>query len=986
MELAKCTQPYFELQIQYDRQVRCCCYYTGAVEQWDLQSSFDLRRFWNGPALRTIRATVASNRAQNTGCAKCQFLKYVSTPVFLSPPALLNPSQRENWERAFAHYENKDLVLDSTPVKYYLNFGLACNLKCIMCSQQDERSADNRVLPVEPLLALKEHLVVANEIALIGGEPLVLPTARRFIDAVLADPDFANVQLTLYSNGSLLHQFLDRLQALRRVNIVISLDSVGAAYDHIRRGAHWEKTSRNVLDFRDLAAKQGLPWGVNLSGVVMKSSIPRLDEYVQWCVSHDLPVHFVPVSNQHFTQDEDVFHYPALLKDIPEWEAIFDRAIAQLEAKGWTAAGAHPLKVMKSQLQTAWNGVKAHFSPTAVAVAPPVPRPATLKDLCIQLEGHLPMQTRQILRPFNLLDGHPWVQNVNSDLSTYYACLHGVVQPEQPRKILEIGSAFGLSAATLLTASPEIELFVALDLGIYGQSYENAPNNLVFARERVHEWCRHRGIDTRRVCFYQANTQPPGGGDNDNLGLEVSRWSLIPEVGRLLQDNRFDVIFVDGKHTDDGLLNDLRTFWPFLKPGGLMICDDLHDPEEYAGAMSWAGHTWRSYHRFLEEHKSDIADQCLWNFPRVPPAGKLGLRPFGLLRKATVAVPPIEDPAFSVFDSEVAVGINRARLDHLASLGLDLTNRTVLEVGAGVGQLTGFFERLGCEVMSTEARPENVAEALRRFPHRAGKVEVADLSEVGSHARFGGFDIVFCYGTLYHLSDPALCLAELAPRCREVLLLETCVSSVDNGQINPMSEPAATRNNSCHGSGCRPGRDWIMQELKKHFPHVYVSALQPDFPDFQLNWPCPEQAGGLVRAVFVASRNPITLPTLTPHLPVMQPGLQPVLEVAEPREDLTQLRARLGRMLGRPTAIPESELHAANQALTGMIEAADPAEYIAQHRSALPAALDPLMMVHLSSAWANADAGLASALENFHRLLVQPQLCPPSPLEPSLSQ
>jgi sulfatase maturation enzyme AslB (radical SAM superfamily) len=388
MELAKCTQPYFELQIQYDHQVRCCCYYKGAVQRWDLQSAFDLPRFWNGPALRTIRATVGSNRAENTGCDNCQFLQYVSTPVFLSPPDLLNPAQRRNWERAFAHYQNKDLILESTPVKYYLNFGLACNLRCIMCSQQDERAVDSRALPVEPLLALKEHLVVANEIALIGGEPLVLPTARRFIDTILGDPDFANVQLTLYSNGSLLHQFLDRLQALRRVNIVISLDSVGPAYDHIRRGARWEKTSQNILDFRELAARQGLPWGVNLSGVVMKSSIPRLDEYVRWCITHDLPVHFVPVSHQHFTQDEDVFHFPALLKDIPGWEEIFDRAIAQLEAKGWTAAGAHPLQVMKSQLQTAWKQF-APCQPQTQVPAPAATETAPAQDdsalLCARL-------------------------------------------------------------------------------------------------------------------------------------------------------------------------------------------------------------------------------------------------------------------------------------------------------------------------------------------------------------------------------------------------------------------------------------------------------------------------------------------------------------------------------------------------------------------------------------------------------------------------
>ena len=38
------------------------------------------------------------------------------------------------------------------------------------------------------------------------------------------------------------------------------------------------------------------------------------------------------------------------------------------------------------------------------------------------------------------------------------------------------------------------------------------------------------------------------------------------------------------------------------------------------------------------------------------------------------------------------VHINRARLDHLASLGLDLQSKRGLEVGAGIGLHASFFE------------------------------------------------------------------------------------------------------------------------------------------------------------------------------------------------------------------------------------------------------------------------------------------------------
>ena len=53
---------------------------------------------------------------------------------------------------------------------------------------------------------------------------------------------------------------------------------------------------------------------------------------------------------------------------------------------------------------------------------------------------------------------------------------------------------------------------------------------------------------------------------------------------------------------------------------------------------------------------------------------------------------------FSVFLEPEAPRINHARQDHLAALGLDLQAKRVLEVGAGIGLHTEFFEKRGCEV------------------------------------------------------------------------------------------------------------------------------------------------------------------------------------------------------------------------------------------------------------------------------------------------
>lgn len=91
-----------------------------------------------------------------------------------------------------------------------------------------------------------------------------------------------------------------------------------------------------------------------------------------------------------------------------------------------------------------------------------------------------------------------------------------------------------------------------------------------------------------------------------------------------------------------------------------------------------------------------------------------------------------------------------------------------------------------------------------------------------------------------------------------------------------------------------------------------------------------------------------------------------------PEAAFLPLRQRLARMLGRPQPLSEAELHQANLALTQLIEAPDPAHYLVEHHPILPAAVHPLLLTLLASAWADADTGLACALERLHRLLVQP--------------
>jgi len=210
-----------------------------------------------------------------------------------------------------------------------------------------------------------------------------------------------------------------------------------------------------------------------------------------------------------------------------------------------------------------------------------------------------------------------------------------------------------------------------------------------------------------------------------------------------------------------------------------------------------------------------------------------------------------------VFDKLRPVAINEARLEHLATLepSLNFHNRTVLEVGAGIGQLTYFWEERGCSVTSTDGRSENLLENLKRHPWRVDSLHLADLRDCHSHSLLGQFDIVFAYGILYLVPTYQLpdIIAELAAMTKELFLASMIVQPVDSGTIDQMDKDnPEVPNSSLDGKRSLVARDWFLAELRKRFEFAYITRTQPDDRVFPIKWSTRLKNP---RCIFVASRH-----------------------------------------------------------------------------------------------------------------------------------
>ena len=346
-----CNAAWYEMNISSaDDQVSPCCYYGGPRDKWS-NDIYPLEEYWNSPNMQEVRKINSGSEVKlRGGCEGCYFFgksqahrgeEATYFPQFLTPFEDLSPEQRANWLAAIDDYENGRTQVKSTPLRFYVNFGFACNLSCTMCHQVPRRHDLQRQVNADALLKWKPYLKAAIDITVIGGEPFALKEAIKFITAIIDDPEFEAVQLSICTNGTLLHRHMDLLSKKRKLALAVSLDTIGREFEQIRVGADWKQIERNILDFQAIGKQLGYPWQVQAPCMLMKTNVPKLVDFAEWCIANGVQPGFYDFINaagiEKTHELENVVNYPSLLDEIPEWERHFIVAVDRLRHSQWAA-------------------------------------------------------------------------------------------------------------------------------------------------------------------------------------------------------------------------------------------------------------------------------------------------------------------------------------------------------------------------------------------------------------------------------------------------------------------------------------------------------------------------------------------------------------------------------------------------------------------------------------------------------------------------
>lgn len=194
-----------------------------------------------------------------------------------------------------------------------------CNLRCFYCMPEEDYAFTpaSRLMQADEIEAIAKIFVAngVNKIRLTGGEPLVRKDAADIIRRLAA----LNVKLTMTTNGTRLHEFVDMLSTSGIRSLNISLDTLDKdRFLLMTKRDQFDRVKGNIA----LMLEAGFHVKVNV--VVMKGlNDHEINDFIRW--TRDEPVHirfieFMPFSGNRWNSDK-----------VMTWQQILERVSSEFD-------------------------------------------------------------------------------------------------------------------------------------------------------------------------------------------------------------------------------------------------------------------------------------------------------------------------------------------------------------------------------------------------------------------------------------------------------------------------------------------------------------------------------------------------------------------------------------------------------------------------------------------------------------------------------
>jgi MoaA/NifB/PqqE/SkfB family radical SAM enzyme len=278
-----CAAPWRGLHINPRGDVKTCC--AGDPNMLGNLNTNNIIEILNGDLLQEIRSTIAQGKP-HAYCSNC-----------VQAERLGGRSERD-W------HNNVNLNFDYAtagsqyhyPVIIDIRWNTTCNLSCNYCMEYcSSKWASLKGIPFKsgsrPYYEqvcdfIEQHQEHIHEVALVGGEPLLLPENERLLDVIPRD-----AIVTLITNMSVdldKNKIFKKLSQRNRVGWSMSFDNIGDRFEYVRHGGEWGLLKHNLSAVKELIANSG-HWG-GIHAVYNIYNATRIVELREWAEAHGVTV------------------------------------------------------------------------------------------------------------------------------------------------------------------------------------------------------------------------------------------------------------------------------------------------------------------------------------------------------------------------------------------------------------------------------------------------------------------------------------------------------------------------------------------------------------------------------------------------------------------------------------------------------------------------------------------------------------------------
>jgi MoaA/NifB/PqqE/SkfB family radical SAM enzyme len=249
-----CAAPWRGLHINPRGDVKTCC--AGDPNMLGNLNDQRIEEILHGPVMQQIRQSIRDGKPHDY-CYNCvQAERY-------------GRSER-NWHNDVSPEFDAATAADTEhlPVLIDVRWNTTCNLSCNYCAPAcSSKWASLKGIPVKSGTTpyyeqvcdyLEQHHDHIREVALVGGEPLLLKENERLLDVIPKD-----CVVTLITNASVdleNNAIFEKLSQRRNVGWSLSFDNIGSRFEYVRHGSNWTHLENNIDLIQNLMRTQG-HWG-----------------------------------------------------------------------------------------------------------------------------------------------------------------------------------------------------------------------------------------------------------------------------------------------------------------------------------------------------------------------------------------------------------------------------------------------------------------------------------------------------------------------------------------------------------------------------------------------------------------------------------------------------------------------------------------------------------------------------------------------------